>query len=194
MAVTKRIFEVCKDYFNDPSKKIAELGSQYVMEGDWGGYGPPFFKNIFSNLDITSFDFVIENDCKFLDLTKELPIEYKEQYDIVTNFGTTEHVQVQHICWKNVFDMTKPGGIVINTIPKKGSWVNHCKYYFDESSFESMSSDFEIIEMKDIIDNENGALIYCVQKRINDGEFKTTEDKLMKTVDVDHSYVDHIGH
>jgi hypothetical protein len=194
MAVTKRIFEVCKHHFEDPNKKIAELGAQYVMEGDWGGYGPPFFKNIFDNLDITSFDYIIENNCKFLDLTKNLPSEYKGIYDIVTNFGTTEHVQSQYICWKNVFDMVKPGGIVINAVPKKGAWPNHCKYYFDESTFESMYLDFDIIEMRDIIYEDNGALIYCVMQKIHNDEFKTIESDLMKFIDIVENYVDRIGY
>lgn len=193
MAVTKISYKNSQNYLK-PSLKIAELGAQYVMGEEWGGYGPPYFKNIFPELDITSFDMNGENDSETVNLSHPIDTKYLKQYDVVTNFGTTEHVQNQYMCWKNIFDMTKLGGIIINEIPKKNHWPGHCKYYFDETTFESMKKDFKILEVKDVIFDSQGPLIFCVMKKINDKEFLTTEKQLTEHILIVQSFNDTQGH
>jgi hypothetical protein len=193
MAVTKRVFALCKDYFKE-NQKIAELGSQYVMEEEWGGYGPPYFKDVFSNLNITSFDINGENGAVKLNLSNDVSNNYWNQYDVVTNFGTTEHVKDQHTCWKNIFNMTKPGGIVISEIPKKENWKGHCKYFFDESTFESLSKDFKILDIQDVHYSGSGNLIYCVLEKIHSDSFKTTESEFMSTMEIIENYNDPQGY
>ena len=118
MAVTKKVYRLCEKYFTD-DKNIAELGAQFVMEEEWGTYGPPYFKDVFPNLKLTSFDFYPENNATVLNLSLPIDKSLNNNFDIVTNFGTTEHVQNQYICWKNIFDMLKVDGLSINEIPKK---------------------------------------------------------------------------
>ena len=54
--------------------------------------------------------------------------------------------------------MAKKDCIIISVIPKKHSWVNHCKYYYDEETFLMMDKDFDIIEFK-YENTDNGTLI-----------------------------------
>jgi hypothetical protein len=193
MAVSRKTFRICENYFVS-DKKIAELGSQFVVGEEWGSYGPPYFKDVFKHLDITSFDYNGENGAIKVDLSIPIGEEYKNQYDIVTNFGTTEHVSNQHTCWKNIFDMLKPDGLVISEIPRKNNWPNHCKYYYDEVSFNSLSDDFIIMEISNIFYDGQGDLIYTVLRKKHDGEFKTTTYNLMNSVQVDQYFVDPQGH
>jgi hypothetical protein len=193
MAVTKRAFRNSEKYFKE-GLKIAELGSQYAMEEEWGGYGPPYFRNIFPEFDITSLDMNGENQSDVVNLSFPIEEKYKNSYDLVTNFGTTEHVQNQYICWKNIFDITKLGGLVINEIPKKENWPGHCKFYFDESTFEVMKKDFEIVEVKDIEYERNGALIFCVLRKTHDKEFLTTSDELLEKILIIDSFDDKQGY
>jgi len=193
MAVNKKVYTICQNYFTE-DKKIAELGAQYIMGEEWGGYGPPYFKDIFNNLDITSFDINGENNSICINLSDYISNEYKNKFDIITNFGTTEHVKNQYICWKNIFDMTKTDGIVISEIPKKGHWGGHCKYYFDEESFYSMSKDFSIIDMKDIHYDGCGNLIYCVLKKIHSDNFKTSELELLDSITIIEDFIDFQGY
>jgi hypothetical protein len=183
MAVNKKVYNICSTYFS-PNIKIAELGAQYTMGDEWEFYGPPYFKDIFNDLDITSFDMTGENNSIIMNLSDPISDEYKNKFDLVTNFGTTEHVQNQYICWKNIFDMTKYEGIVINEIPKKGNWPNHCKYYFDEDTFKSLKNDFSIIDIQDINYGDNMDLIYCVLKKINSKSFKTKEIDFLNQIEI----------
>jgi hypothetical protein len=192
MAVSKRVYRICEKYFS-LDKRIAELGAQFVTGEEWGHYGPPYFKEIFPDLNLVSFDMTGEFDSIQLNLSEDLPSEYAQKFDIVTNFGTTEHVQNQYVCWKNAFRMLVEGGIMINEIPKKGHWEGHCKFYFDESAVASMQRDFEILEMQDIFYEDAGNLLYFVLRKKHNGEFITSENDLMSTVQVIENYNDKQG-
>jgi hypothetical protein len=195
MAVSKRVYRLCQKYFLE-DKSIAELGSQFVVEEEWGSYGPPYFKDVFSNLKLTSFDFYPENNATVIDLSNPIDKNLKNNFDIVTNFGTTEHVQNQYVCWKNIFDMLKIGGLSINEIPKKNNWPGHCKYYFDESTVESLKKDFETIEIQDVNYPYPGAgdLLFFVLKKKHDLEFMTTENELMQNILTIENHFDQQGH
>lgn len=194
MAVTKRLYRVSEKYFQDSSIKIAELGAQFVMEEEWGSYGPPYFRNVFSHLDITSFDFYPENGATVLDLSEKIDEKYFSKFDMVTNYGTTEHVQSQYICWENIFNMLKEGGISLNAIPKKGHWEGHCKYYFDEETLEAFKDDFDIVEFQDVDHEDSGALFYFVMRKKHGGKFKTDEKDLMSRIQIIENYDDKQGH
>lgn len=51
------------------------------------------------------------------------------QFDIVTNFGTTEHVENQEPVWRNIHEALKSGGVFISTTPHPYDWPNHGKWY-----------------------------------------------------------------
>jgi SAM-dependent methyltransferase len=60
-----------------------------------------------------------------LDLNYDrVPASAAEKYDLVTNFGTTEHVANQLNAFKIIHDLTKPGGIMLHQLPAQGM-LNH---------------------------------------------------------------------
>lgn len=61
-----------------------------------------------------------------LDLQKPLGLG---QFDVVTNFGTTEHVDEQEPAWKNVHDAVRVGGYLVSTTPLPGDWPDHGRWY-----------------------------------------------------------------
>ena len=57
-----------------------------------------------------------------LDLNYDSAPPYATQkYDLVTNFGTTEHVANQLNAFRVIHNLTKPGGIMIYQMPAQGS-------------------------------------------------------------------------
>jgi hypothetical protein len=54
----------------------------------------------------------------------EVPTEFIGKYDVVTNFGTTEHVANQLQSFKIVHDLTTPGGLMLHVLPASGG-LNH---------------------------------------------------------------------
>ena len=61
-----------------------------------------------------------------LDLTVELPEDLQNRFDLVTNYGTGEHVEDQYMFFRNVHLVSREGGIIIHELPCAGSWPGHC--------------------------------------------------------------------
>src|SRR5262245_4179693 len=60
-----------------------------------------------------------------LDLNYDsVPADVEAKYDLVTNFGTTEHVANQLNAFKVVHDLTAPGGLMVHQLPAQG-FFNH---------------------------------------------------------------------
>src|ERR1700730_13636830 len=54
----------------------------------------------------------------------EVPTEFIGKYDVVTNFGTTEHVANQLQSFMIVHDLATPGGLMLHVLPASGG-LNH---------------------------------------------------------------------
>jgi hypothetical protein len=81
-------------------------------------------------LDIFDADNTILFDLNIHDVQVEL----FQQFDLVTNFGTTEHVIHQYRAMKTVHDLTKVGGIIYHDLPMSGY---HCHGYFSYTPLQS---------------------------------------------------------
>jgi hypothetical protein len=105
--------------------KMAELGNQHmkhhadpeleIIDPKKHATGKEFFTWL--GFDHTSFDINGQDGTLQIDLGEPIPSEYKAKFDIVTNFGTTEHVNRQSQCFKNIHKMLKVGGIVVHIVP-----------------------------------------------------------------------------
>lgn len=110
----------------------------------------------------------------------DLSIYQPEKFkcDILTNFGTTEHVEYedgQYNCWLNIHNWLKVGGISIHEIPKIGHWKGHCRYYCDHNFFNYFDKlGYKIIELKDTIYTP-GNLIWCVIEKAKQTDFMSKE-------------------
>ena len=66
------------------------------------------------------------------DLNELVPLE--KQFDIVSNFGTAEHVFNVYQVFKTIHDLTKPGGPMLHGMPFP-VWVDHGFYTFQPTFF-----------------------------------------------------------
>jgi hypothetical protein len=96
-------------------------------------------------------------DALVLDLNyDEVPAEHRGRYDLVTNFGTTEHVVNQLNAFKIVHDLTVPGGVMIHELPAQGMidhgfFAYNPKYFFMLGSinhYETLFFDFRWGEIR----------------------------------------------
>lgn len=55
-------------------------------------------------------------------------------FDFVANFGTTEHVFNQFLCFRNMHYATAVGGHMIHSLPTSG-FFNHCLYSYNPKMF-----------------------------------------------------------
>jgi len=102
-----------------------------------------------SKLDYTGFDIFPGPKVEIFDLNYQLlPPEHREAYDIVFNFGTTEHVFNQYNCFKVIHEATKPGGWNFHQLPCTG-WMDHGYWVYSPRVFTDLASanGYEIVEM-----------------------------------------------
>lgn len=125
--------------------RMLELGDQVI--GDPGiieKTGKAYFTN--RGYTHVSVDINGQHGSISRDLTKpEQFLDWRGSWDILTNSGTTEHVEpfeAQYECFGIIHDCVKVGGIAIHLLPDveeldhRGAWKNHCRYYYSELFFE----------------------------------------------------------
>lgn len=71
----------------------------------------------YTSLDINGRDGAIKQDVR-------QPFDFG-RFDVVTNFGFSEHVSVQAPFWRNAYNATAVGGVMVGTLPKPHHWPHH---------------------------------------------------------------------
>lgn len=119
------------------SKKYSRLSTRYLYE----------------SLSIKKYDCIdIDGAHESLnfDLNYNLQEKYNftNKYDIVTNFGTTEHVFNQYSCFENIHNLCNTHGLIIISLPIQG-YSNHCFFNYHPTFFEHLadSNNYEILYM-----------------------------------------------
>jgi hypothetical protein len=169
--------------------KMLELGDQIVKRKS--GISERTGKEYFTNLgyDHISVDLNGNRGSLIKDLTKPIDFnEWPEYFDILTNSGTTEHVEPfesQYDCFKILHDCVKIGGLMIHLIPdiealNQGHFVNHCNYYYSEKFFNelALNSNYTILENK-VMDN-----LRCVALVKNSNNFWQDKNSFLKNINI----------
>lgn len=116
-----------------------------------------------------------------IDLNQKIPDEYVNKFDLLTNFGTSEHVSDQYMVWKNMMSLVKVGGFLYHDIPFRGTWKNHGYVSYDYNMFTTLEK-FGLKTLSIIEDHKKHArgkkehiLLWVIQKKEKD-EFPTREE------------------
>ena len=108
-----------------------------------------FFKSI-NYVDYKSIDINGALDSYQFDLNFIINEKYnfQEQFDLVINNGTGEHIFNQYSFFKNFHNLTKKNGFMLNILPFI-DWINHGFYNFNPIIFADMaaSNNYEIIKI-----------------------------------------------
>ena len=78
----------------------------------------------------------------------QAPSEYHDHFDVVLNFGTTEHIFNQWNCFEIIHDSVKTGGIIYCILPLNG-YLTHGYYCYTPLFFRDLAraNDYELIEL-----------------------------------------------
>ncbi len=154
-----------------------------------------FYRIIFNHNKYAAYDLHGTAASTNFDLNKQ--VDVIEQYDLVTNIGTAEHVFNQYQFFKNMHDLTRPGGLMIHSLPNQGCYDHgfynyHPTFFFDlcEANeynklgvfyvdVESRPMTSDSIERMDYVKmavagklKTNSAIIAFFQKPLSEKEFK----------------------
>jgi SAM-dependent methyltransferase len=102
-----------------------------------------------TNVEYTSFDVCAGLKTEILDLNREdLPEKYREYFDVVLNFGTTEHIFNQLNSYRLMHDALSSGGVFFHQVPTLG-YVDHGYFCYHSLFFKdlALANDYEILDM-----------------------------------------------
>lgn len=133
------LLEIARKSINQEYKgmKICELGNQ-LMKWNEHVTGKRYFvaQGVAEHISI---DVNGKDGALRIDLSK--PIDKWDKYfDMVTNFGTAEHVSGGiHEAYSNIHRFTRVGGVMINVGPIRGGCPWHSPYHYDADFFKKLS-------------------------------------------------------
>ncbi len=103
-----------------------------------------FYMIIFNNEKYLAIDLHGTKDSIKYNLNEEYKVD--EQYDVVTNIGTTEHIFNQYSVFKSIHNLTKPDGLMFHQVPGQG-YYDHGFYNYQPTFFFDLAAanDYSII-------------------------------------------------
>jgi SAM-dependent methyltransferase len=99
------------------------------------------------DFDYRSVDLINGYNTVLLDLNiHSAPEELRGRFDLVTNFGTTEHLINQLLAMKTIHDVTKPGGIIYHDLPMSG-YLRHGYFLYTPVFFNDLAAanDYRVV-------------------------------------------------
>ena len=161
--VPDHIINNFKDRNSQYNIRMIELGNQTLKPKDEESEPTPnksyrvmnydripakiYFSSI--GIDHTSIDTNGNDGALPLDLADPKTSERYNNFDIVTNFGTSEHVYDQYEVWRNIHNFCKQGGVICSALPATHYWYKHasCYAWHDETFFKGLAilNDYEIL-------------------------------------------------
>jgi len=139
----KEVFDTVEIAWNILGKniKICELGNQR-MKWHVDAIAKTFFLNNGATEHV-SIDTNGHNGALPLDLSKDLlqiHPEWKGHFDLITNWGTAEHVNLGiYECYKNIHNLCREGGIIVNDGPPFGCCPWHSPYHYRAHFFPELA-------------------------------------------------------
>lgn len=101
-----------------------------------------------TTIEYNSFDVCPGLKTDLLDMNYEfLPEKFREYYDVVLNFGTTEHIVNQWNCFEIMHDAAKVGGTIYHQLPATG-YLDHGYFTYTPVFFRDLAAanDYEILD------------------------------------------------
>lgn len=100
-------------------RSMLEAGNKKNKDGTYKAY--------FEALGIEHVSIDLNGNDGALALDLRQPLNLGRRFDFVTNFGTSEHVDDQEPCWRNLIEHT--GHIFVSGTPLPGDWSWHGRWY-----------------------------------------------------------------
>ena len=164
------MLELGNQTFQD-SNLISQLNLPLTVKKYWENMGVKH-----TSIDLNGKDCAIN-----LDLSKPLPENFFNAFDIVTNCGTSEHVDNQFECWRKIHKSLKVKGFLLSANPEKDKYNrNHCNWFYDMNFFEVFAERLNYTTYllgRMFFPYNGGYVIFAALEKTKETEFRFREDE-----------------
>lgn len=146
---------------------VCELGDQWVTHTDPHILAADFYRGLGCGRYVS----IDGNGRGTLTWDLNTPLKKLGKFDLVTDFGTGEHVFDQAQVWRSIHRLTKMGGYIAFDRPTQG-YEGHCFYRVDESWYRDIAeaNDY-LVKRLERATTKRGELVRGVFKRLNANDF-----------------------
>jgi len=173
-------------------KSMLELGCQEIRKDikrklNFSGMASrKYFGSI--GIKCTSIDKRSCHKAAIIDLRVPIDRKYHDNFDIVTNSGTTEHIKPmdgQYMAFKNIHDCAKVGGTMIHILPGIGQYLGHCQTYYDYDFFKMLAKEnrYELVLIEDVKKRSKFVWVGVCYIKKEDKSFMKKSDTFFKHLD-----------
>jgi hypothetical protein len=151
--------------------KMVELGNQTIIRKNNNGkdYLFAIAKNLYTpnlqshvSIDLNGKDGAIKVNLSER-IEKWNVKDFKENFDLVTNFGTSEHCSNQNNVFYNIDQMCKLGGEMIHSVPLHGYWPKHCRYRYKLGFFTNLAKHLNYtVKLEETKKRKNNLLLNAI--------------------------------
>jgi SAM-dependent methyltransferase len=125
---------------------VCELGNQEMCGGEKGVPSRPWYESLGCGCYVS----IDGNGRATVTADLNLPVvQLFGQFDLVTDFGTGEHIFDQAQVWRTLHDLVKPGGYIAFDRPAQG-YDKHCFYLTNECLFRDIAAanGYEVLRLE----------------------------------------------
>jgi len=144
MGILKEPAQFVKDLKLAAGFSVCELGNQMMAGGAMGVHAEPFYRKLgcgrYESIDANGAGTYTH------DLNTPLPWvvpgperKWFERFDLVTDFGTGEHIFDQAQVWRTLHDLCAPGGFIAFDRPATG-YDRHCFYLVNACLYQDLAA------------------------------------------------------
>jgi hypothetical protein len=129
-------------------KSLSQLSAAEIKERSSGGYLGTTLKAV--KFGYTALDLFHGVDTVLFDLNLHfVPADLCGRFDLVTNYGTTEHIINQMLVMKSIHDLARPGAIIHHDLPL-GGYHFHCYFNYNPGLFHDIAAanKYEVVLQK----------------------------------------------
>jgi len=168
MGILAEPLQFIRDLKLEPGFTVCELGDQWITDSTPHRLAKEFYKEI----GCSHYESIDGNGrgTRTWDLNGPLP--RLGQFDLVTDFGTGEHIFNQYQVWRSIHYLTKRFGYLVWDRPSQG-YKGHCFYLADECVYRdsAAANEWDIVTLEHK-ETTRGELIRGVMQRTGKQKFK----------------------
>lgn len=146
MAITNESWSLLQSLTLPERFTVCELGSQQYNFGKRQGKA----YDLYCQMNAGVYESIDGNGASSITADLNFPLHpHPGQFDLVTDFGTSEHIFDIAQVWRTIHSLTKPGGIIAYEKPYK-QWVGHCFYKVQKTFLTDIAraNDYEIVSLE----------------------------------------------
>lgn len=172
-------------YHTNTRLKMLELGAQYLYvptapDGisypgkylnptmDAPVMAKPYFQEL--GFEHTSIDMNGEGESLRINMSEPASLG---KFDVITDFGTSEHVQDLWQCLQNLHEFGDLGTLYFHVNPVVGSWPRHCHWYRKPDFYEKFvqMAGYELLDRRlcpTLGNDKDGWLLWAAMRKNSD--------------------------